>query len=259
MNPVPLGPLLDKVTKKLGLAPRLRRELAVYLWPRVVGPEVAAQTRAGPVRDRILLVRTANPALAHQLALMEREILHRYRKLLGGQCLRGIHLQIGQVDAEPVSGRKDPPGPASLTPARECQLAALAEAVPDPALAAAFLRAARAWARRRESAVPAERVQRYLGLVTGDTWPTAREIAEAWETVEPGMRETARAAALEALRRKILARLAESPRTPAAIMRLRGDLRRLALIAGCPPGKAAREVAAELLGSEAAAAWPGEE
>ena len=134
MNPVPLGPLLDRVTKKLGLAPRLRRELAVYLWPRVAGPEVAAQTAPGPVRDRVLIVRTANPVLAHQLTLMEREILHRYRKLLGGQSLRGIHFQIGQVETETATGPEALPAPAGLAPEREQQLAELASAVPDPAL-----------------------------------------------------------------------------------------------------------------------------
>ena len=258
MNPVPLGSLLDRVTKKLGLAARLRQELAVHLWPRVAGPEVATQTVPGPVRDRVLIVRTANPVLAHQLTLMEREILQRYRKLLGGQCLRGIHLQIGQVSPETAAKQEVSPTAVELSPEREHQLIELAKAVPDPALAESFLRAARSWARRCEPTAE-ERTRIYLELVTEDTWPAPPEIAKALAAIDPGAREAVRAEARETLRRKILARLAESPRDPAAILRLRGDLRRLALITGYPAGKAARTAVAELLGPEAAAAWPGEE
>lgn len=258
MNPVSLGSLLDRVTKKLGLAPRLRQEMAVHLWPRVAGPEVAAQTVPGPVRDRILIVRTANPVLAHQLKLMEREILQRYRKILGTQCLRGIHLQIGQVSPPAAAKGATSPAMLDLSPERESQLCELAKNVPDPALAKAFLRAAKAWARRSEP--PAEeRTRAYLELVTGDSWPTAAEIAKALAAIDPEVREAVRTRADETLRRKILARLAEHPRDAESILRVRGDLRRLALVMGYPAGKAARTAAVELLGPEVAAAWPGEE
>ena len=258
MNPVPLGSLLDRVTKKLGLAPRLRQEMAVHLWPRVAGPEVAAQTVPGPVRDRVLIVRTANPVLAHQLTLMEREILQRYRKLLGGQFLRGIHLQIGQVAPKTAAGGATSPAAPDLSPERERQLNELAKTVPDPVWRSRFS--------GRRGPGPAIAGPRRRNE-PGSTWSWLREITGRRRRRSPkpwrrSIRKHARPFApgqAKTLRRKILARLVKPPRDPESILRLRGDLRRLALVTGYPAGKAARAAVADLLGPEAAAAWPGEE
>lgn len=240
------------------MASRLRQEMAVDFWPRVVGPEVAHQTVAGPVRDRVLLVRTANPVLAYQLTLMERDILLRYRGLLGGTYIRRVHPQIGEVPPAAKGPAMERPGPASLPPAVEEQLAELAVRIPDPDLSGAFLRSARAWALARAPSLE-EREQEWLDLLTGETWPTAAEVSRALTAIEPARRQRTRERAAELLREKILARLKENPREPGHSLRLRGDLRRLALIGGCPLTKATREMVKDLLGQEAVSVWPEEE
>lgn len=140
--------MLDKATKRMGLAVRLRQGLAPDLWPRVVGPEIARVTQAGPVREGELIVRTDNPVLAHQLSLMSGEILARYRGLLGNRTLRRVRVQVAEIPPPRVEPRDAEPEAAALPAAREEELRRLAGGIPDPDLAAAFLRAARAWAAR---------------------------------------------------------------------------------------------------------------
>lgn len=256
MNPIRLERLLDRVTKEMGIAPRLRQGLAIALWPRVVGPEIARQTRAGPILNGLLMVRTANPVLAHQLALLEREILQRYRGILGGRYVRGMRVRVGEVEeGESPSSPEVSAHPAALPPEKEEELSAWAAGIPDPELAAAFLRAARAWARRMASNGRAGG-EGYERLMTGDTWPTAAEIEAAWEEIEPSRREAVRARVVEELRRKILRRLRARPLDAGALLRLRGDLRRLALAQGYRPERISRQTVADLLGPEAAREWP---
>lgn len=259
MVPVRLGFLLEQVTAKMGIAPRLRQGLAVFLWPQVVGKEIARQTSCGPVLHGFLFVKTPNPALAHQLALMEKEVLRRYRKLLGGPYLRGIRVKIGQLEEEEqedlslsVLEEKSP-----LPPEKEAKLMELAGKIPDPELAAVFFRAASAWARRKIGQEEAE--EKYLRLMLGETWPTTAEIRALWEEIDPARRELIRAKAEEELRRKIFRCLRNRPLSPAARLSLRGDLRRLVLLRGYSPAELSRELVADLLGPETAREWPEED
>ncbi|NLG84835.1 MAG: DUF721 domain-containing protein [Firmicutes bacterium] len=259
-EPVRLGFLLDRVTTKMGIATRLRQGSAVFFWPRVVGEEIARQTSCGPVLHGLLFVKTPNPALAHQLSLMEKEILLRYRKIMGGSYLRGIRVKIGQPERE--EGKEIPSataltGKRPLSPEKLAKIKELAEKVPDPKLAAVFFRAALAWARREKGT--GEDEEEYIRLLLGETWPTAAEIRALEERIVPARREAVRAAVEEELRRKIERRLAEGPLSPIARLCLRGDLRRLALLCGRAPGGITRDLVTELLGPEAARAWPENE
>ena len=258
MNPVRLGVLLDRVTRKMGVVSRLRQYMAVEIWPRIVGPEIARQTRAGPVRDRILFVHTPNPVLAHHLALTQEELLVRYRQELDGRVLRGIHVHVGEVEAPREEVSVGTPARGALSPAEEEKLCALAGAIPDSGLAGAYLRAARAWALAR--AVDSARDEEaYMRLVTGDRWLTAAEFKKALTVVGPGRRAQVRDRAAHALRAKIVIRLKEAAHGRCDALALRGDLRRLAIVLEHPLAGDPREIASDLLGPEDAALWPDEE
>lgn len=232
MNPVRLGVLLDNLTRGNGLAPRLRLEMAAEYWPQVIGPEIARLTKAGPVRHRVLFVRTADPSLAHQLSLMEKEILARYGGLLGGRYLSGLRLQIGEVPA-PAS-----PVPAEKTKTRKIdeglarKIAAWAREVADPVLSSAFLRAARAWAINNAAISQAEAEEAYLRLMTGHHWPTAQEVQAALEAVTPERRTMLQARAADLIRQEIAAMNVACQKQPANPLSLRSALRRLALAGG---------------------------
>lgn len=234
MKPSKIGPLLTSELRRLGLSTRLRSGMAPGLWPRVVGPEIAAQTEAGQVRDRLLMIKTPNPVLAHQIGLMQHEIMRRYRKILGGPVLRGIRVQIGQIASADRPVEPSRSRPAALSAEQEEKLAILARNIPDPALSAVFLRVARK-GMLQKNAGAGDSIQAYLELVAGDSWPTPLELQAALDRLDPDCREEAKNQAIELLRRKILAGVAGRTRDTSSNLALRGDIRRLALITGRTP------------------------
>lgn len=254
MNPVRLGALLDDTTRKMGLAVKLRQGLAVGCWEKVVGSEISAQTEAGPVRNKVMFVKTPNPVLAHQLRLMEREILQRYRQILGGQYLRGLRVQIGQIKAPTGEAEARNRVAVGITAEREKELAALAAAIPHPGLAASFLRAARAWAER--TAAPPVRPDSYVEMMLGDTWPTAAEVQASFSRIDPDAREQTRARVINALMLKIAKRVRADAGNPRHVLAVRGDLRRLALAMGYPASGLPKDLLDRLLGGETGLYYP---
>jgi len=93
--------IIEGFFKRNGGWPRLRGELAAYYWPRIVGPEIASKTEAGVFRNGYLIIKTENPALAHQLTLMQRDIVFRYRQQLGEKVLMGLRVKIGTIFTAP--------------------------------------------------------------------------------------------------------------------------------------------------------------
>ena len=77
-TPQSLGQALDAWLAKSGLAKRLDVSQVVDRWADVVGPQVAAVTRAEAVNaDGTLWVRVATSAWANELSLMTPRILSR--------------------------------------------------------------------------------------------------------------------------------------------------------------------------------------
>ena len=77
-KPQSLGDALDAWLAKSGLAKRLDVSQVVDRWAEVVGPQVAAVTRAEAVNaDGTLWVRVATSAWANELSLMAPRILSR--------------------------------------------------------------------------------------------------------------------------------------------------------------------------------------
>ena len=77
-KPQPLSQALDAWLAKSGLAKRLDVSQVVDRWADVVGPQVAAVTRAEAVNaDGTLWVRVATSAWANELSLMAPRILGR--------------------------------------------------------------------------------------------------------------------------------------------------------------------------------------
>ena len=74
---------------------RLKGELSVYYWPKVVGTKLSEKVIAVNFRSGCLFLVTENPSLAHQLTLFNLEILKRYQKLLGKGVVKSIKVKIG--------------------------------------------------------------------------------------------------------------------------------------------------------------------
>lgn len=96
--PVPLGDVLDHWLAKSGLAKRFDLATVVDEWPELVGPQIAAVTRAMAVTpDGTLMVRVATNAWATELGLMTPRILARVNGSKRGRVLH-VRWMVGPLD-----------------------------------------------------------------------------------------------------------------------------------------------------------------
>jgi predicted nucleic acid-binding Zn ribbon protein len=95
-RPEPLGDALTAWLARSGLARRIDIANVVDRWAEVVGPQVAAVTRAEAVNaDGTLWVRVASSAWANELSLMAPRILARINQDRQGQ-IREIRWLVGK-------------------------------------------------------------------------------------------------------------------------------------------------------------------
>ena len=76
--PQPVGDLVARFLDRSGLAPRVAAATVLTEWPALVGPQIAAVTRAEAVNTQgTLWVRVSSSAWANELSLMAPRILAR--------------------------------------------------------------------------------------------------------------------------------------------------------------------------------------
>lgn len=97
-KPTPLAESLERWIAQSGLARRLRMAEVVAGWSELVGPQIAAVTRALSVTpDGTLMVRVASHGWATELGLMTPRILARIN---GSRAERVYHIRwlVGPLD-----------------------------------------------------------------------------------------------------------------------------------------------------------------
>lgn len=96
--PTPLSEALDAWLLRSGLSRRVELASVVTDWPTVVGPQIAAVTRAISVTpDGTLMVRVATHAWATELGLMTPRILARVNGSHKGRVLH-VRWSVGPLD-----------------------------------------------------------------------------------------------------------------------------------------------------------------
>lgn len=96
--PTPLGEALERWLADSGLAKRFDLATVVDEWAELVGPQIAAVTRAQAVTpDGTLLVRVATHAWATELGLMTPKILARVNGSKRGRVLH-VRWMVGPLD-----------------------------------------------------------------------------------------------------------------------------------------------------------------
>jgi predicted nucleic acid-binding Zn ribbon protein len=97
-----VGPLLRRLLQRHGLDRRLEEYRAVGLWPEVVGPMIAAQSRAVEVRDGTLFVHVDSNVWMQELGILRDEIVTRLNARLGAPHVRKIILSLGRNPHQPA-------------------------------------------------------------------------------------------------------------------------------------------------------------
>lgn len=128
--------VIESFFKRQGGWTRIKGEMAVYFWPRVAGPEITTKVSAIRFYDGFLYLQTDNAALAHQISLLNLDIVKKYRKILGPNIIKGVKIKIGPVPSNPARMEKAPE--VSLNPEENSMIEKCGQMIPEPDLAAKF-------------------------------------------------------------------------------------------------------------------------
>lgn len=88
-----LAEALPRTLKSLGISRRTREAQARFLWPQVIGPDLARESRAIKLTGGTLLVTASSPALAHQLHLERSMLIERLNEAIGLSAVREIRFR----------------------------------------------------------------------------------------------------------------------------------------------------------------------
>lgn len=93
-----LGPIIEDILRRHNLWHSYRQHLVVESWPAIVGPELAAVTRADQISGGLLRVLVKDSVWAYHLSLMKPRIIKKINDYTGGKVVRDIFFQIDALD-----------------------------------------------------------------------------------------------------------------------------------------------------------------
>jgi hypothetical protein len=100
-----VGEALPRTLRSLGISRRTREAQALLLWPQVIGPGLARESRAIKLTGGSLLVTASSPALAHQLHLERTMLIERLNQGIGVPAVREIRFRQTGAPALPSPRR----------------------------------------------------------------------------------------------------------------------------------------------------------
>jgi predicted nucleic acid-binding Zn ribbon protein len=91
----PIGPVLTKLLKELGLGDRLREEEVINGWREIVGDFLAEHSLPQRLVDGVLQVRVLQPAMRYEMETTWRtEIVRKLRERFG-RVVRDVKFRVG--------------------------------------------------------------------------------------------------------------------------------------------------------------------
>ena len=88
-----VGEALPRALKSLGISRRTREAQAIWLWPQLVGPQLARETRAVKLTGSTLWVTASSTPLAHQLHLERGGLINRLNLMIGAPVVHEIRIR----------------------------------------------------------------------------------------------------------------------------------------------------------------------
>src|SRR5207302_2951587 len=86
----PVGKVLEKVMRSMGLNDRLTEAQIIGAWKEIVGDWFALHTRPSQLRDGVLVVQVIQSAIHCELQLHKREILRKLKERFGAKKIRDV-------------------------------------------------------------------------------------------------------------------------------------------------------------------------
>jgi hypothetical protein len=128
--------IIENAFRRSGSLKRLKAELSVYYWPRVAGPEIAKNVIAERYFNGYLYLKTESATLAHQLTLMNSDIIRRFRNILGPKAIKGLRIKVGSITTSLKTVL--PENKVKLNESEQRFIETNCETITDPELAFSF-------------------------------------------------------------------------------------------------------------------------
>jgi predicted nucleic acid-binding Zn ribbon protein len=91
-----LNQLVPKVIKTLGLEQRLQQSQVFFLWPQIVGADIARHAQPVSLRNGLLIVAVDHPVWLQELSRFHKPLLlQKVRQRIGAKAVRDIVFRIG--------------------------------------------------------------------------------------------------------------------------------------------------------------------
>lgn len=91
-----LNKLIPGVMKRLGLEQRLQQSQVFYLWPQIVGADIARHAQPVSLRNGLLVVAVDHPVWLQELSRYHKALLlQKVRATVGQKTVRDIVFRIG--------------------------------------------------------------------------------------------------------------------------------------------------------------------
>ncbi len=98
-----VGPLVRLLLRRHGLDRRIDEFRAVEVWSEVVGPMIAAQSRAVEIREGVLFVHVESNVWMQELGILREDIMARLNTHLGAPHVRKIVLSLERTPHRPTA------------------------------------------------------------------------------------------------------------------------------------------------------------
>lgn len=92
----PASELVPRVMKKLGLEHRLQQSQVFFLWPEIVGTDIARHAQPVSLRNGLLVVTVDHPVWLQELSRFHKPLLlQKVQGRIGKKAVRDICFRIG--------------------------------------------------------------------------------------------------------------------------------------------------------------------
>lgn len=99
--------ICHQALKKIPGGGKIKDGLAMYYWPKVIGPDLAGKTEAVKISNGRLWIKTPDPTLTQNLTFFSRQIIDKYASLMGPGIVRSIRIITGSITIQQTPDLKE--------------------------------------------------------------------------------------------------------------------------------------------------------
>ena len=89
-QPKSIQKIIDRLLKNLGIETKIKENMAVILWPEIVGKRISQESNAQKVIDGILFVKVESSTWRAELLLHKEKIIEKINKRVGKPVIAEI-------------------------------------------------------------------------------------------------------------------------------------------------------------------------